>query len=391
MGLFGPAWMSTTEDKALAAAKKIAAPGAMDKDKQLRELEVIAVKAPLAAVRQVAVSKLDNDRILAQVVEHDTDSAVREAAVHRMVEYIMIGPDWSYGSMISSLKSVAGDKPFVDAALRTRISDEERLSRILNAVSDQTCLASVAENGCTPVIRMLALLRLKDNRIGAQIVGKDLSFWRSFNQLCIRTDVKDQLVDYSAAHNWNHCVCRRCGEHRDWDPQIGNTHDWDHCTCRVCGQHRDRSEYNSDIHVWQYCTCQVCGKHQALNHHWQSDPVSCQWLVCSACGNTKQGEAHQWADSASDCTRTCKKCGQVEEHHKWYGCTCRICGRKSGNHFWKPLGAQRGYRSLCSVCGLVSDLPYDCHSTHSMEYLDSEHFKCKDCGYVGQRDRTIRL
>lgn len=61
-------------------------------------------------------------------------------------------------------------------------------------------------------------------------------------------------------HDWDGCVCRRCGRKRDKD------HDWDGCVCRRCGEKRDKD------HDWNNCICRRCGKKKCEsdpNHEWE--------------------------------------------------------------------------------------------------------------------------
>ena len=102
-------------------------------------------------------------------------------------------------------------------------------------------------------------------------------------------------------HDWNGCVCRRCGKKRD------DEHDWSGCVCRRCGNKRDEE------HDWDGCVCLRCGKKRDEGHEWDE-------CVCRRCGN-KRDVGHDW----NGCT--CLRCGLVrDEWHEWEKVQCEICG-----------------------------------------------------------------
>jgi hypothetical protein len=51
-------------------------------------------------------------------------------------------------------------------------------------------------------------------------------------------------------HDWDGCVCRRCGKKRD------EGHDWDGCICRRCGE---KASIYSDLHTWEFIGTEKTG------------------------------------------------------------------------------------------------------------------------------------
>lgn len=92
-----------------------------------------------------------------------------------------------------------------------------------------------------------------------------------------------------ADHDWDGCVCRRCGRryeeyYRNRSrivPPVPLTHDWDGCLCKKCGAE------NPESHIFMpgNCTCGKCGEPNpdAFAHDWNG-------CVCNRCG----AEKHEW-------------------------------------------------------------------------------------------------
>ena len=201
-------------------------------------------------------------------------------------------------------------------------------------------------------------------------------------------------------HNWNGCVCKRCGEARDeqhdWDLCKGKCrkcgarqpeqHDWDLCKgkCKRCGKKRDEE------HHWNRCKCTICGKKRNENHHW----IGCK---CTICGKTRN-EMHDW----DGCK--CKRCGKKrDENHHWIGCKCTICGKTRNEMHDRHIQMN----DPCSYCdgsgevpnpGYVSGCSYgdpsygaplaiECPVCYGQSKKGDHVSVCSVCGSIEQNDQ----
>lgn len=181
-------------------------------------------------------------------------------------------------------------------------------------------------------------------------------------------------------HDWNGCVCNRCGTKRDKD------HLWDGCKCKRCGT----ISYKDHHHDWNGCVCRRCGRKK------EADEVGHDWdgCVCKRCG-AKRNEGHDWQYlKLEDCSQRCSKCneertqhGRPEKFHDWNGCVCKRCDAvarfDSSAHNWVKLP---DCKKKCSVCGKVS-YDHDFHR-HGESYIapedDLNHIdmRCLKCGFT---------
>jgi len=99
-------------------------------------------------------------------------------------------------------------------------------------------------------------------------------------------------------HDWDGCLCRRCGNTRD------RHHDWEHCHCRRCNLNRHGH------HKWEGCRCAFCGRER---HKWNSG-------VCTKCGKQCSHQTQLlYPDDPYDTSATahirrptrCQSCGML--------------------------------------------------------------------------------
>gem|GEM_PF-4807029 len=132
-----------------------------------------------------------------------------------------------------------------------------------------------------------------------------------------------ELICRIIGHDWNGCICQRCGQKRD------EGHDWNGCTCLKCGKNSganhlfvslpDKCETVCSIcgeigisqHEMHGCTCVKCGYSNNRNHIYINVPGKCE-TVCSICGKAGQRKQHDWVGDK------CAKCGQLKEEYEFF-------------------------------------------------------------------------
>ena len=249
----------------------------------------------------------------------------------------------------------------------------------------------------------------------------------------------------NCSHEWDGCICLICGHIRvyadhkshNWIYETGGCkaqcskcgkietiHDWNHCKCKKCGEHSS-GENQCDWKPIENCQeqCSVCGKiRKTYNHQWTH--FNCTTDKCAVCGKErlKIDPHHQWEKVDGSSQVTCLVCGIIycEKHNRFHfnelkefpiivvngKCTpkCPYCGQaieqciytentpesiitdRGGkyeviNHKWQPLS---NCRKRCSVCGVLA---YD----HDYELIETRHgrfvggdgyedkYRCKKC------------
>lgn len=128
-------------------------------------------------------------------------------------------------------------------------------------------------------------------------------------------------------HDWDGCVCRRCGAKRD------EAHDWDGCKCRRCWKTRDEG------HDWDICICRRCRKKRDEAHDWNG-------CKCRHCGETRD-EGHQWV------VEVCERCGGTG--YAGHSLSCGDPGYGDPNYQGDPCDCGKPRRTYCTICGREQD------------------------------------
>mgnify|MGYP000893329743 CR=1 FL=1 len=189
-------------------------------------------------------------------------------------------------------------------------------------------------------------------------------------------------------HKWNGCKCERCGKVRDkehqWDACRGECticrkkckveHEYfidpKTCkmTCKKCG-HTTGQVY----HEWDGCICRRCGATGDYAH----DMNGC---TCRRCGKV-DNRFHEWVMLEGRCEQRCAVCGKVvATDHDWDACQCKRCGaiRNSG-HSW--IAVEGKCEEQCEQCHTIRV------GNHAFEDTPDGLRKCARCGLEAVQKR----
>lgn len=139
-----------------------------------------------------------------------------------------------------------------------------------------------------PENAMAAMMLTSDRDVLAEVIKKSKHL-EVVEEACIRL----------GGHDWDGCVCKRCGKTDKGKPD--EAHDWDGCKCKRCGRSgnhdwgdgcvckrcRKKAEWDEE-HLWEYIETKT---ETVRNHAWEQDY---EWTYdvyrCSRCGETKREE-----------------------------------------------------------------------------------------------------
>ena len=244
--------------------------------------------------------------------------------------------------------------------------------------------------------------------------------WTPINGSCeVKCLTCGLVADIDIFHDWNHCVCRKCGKKRFQKANKNySEHDWENGVCRRCGARHNSHTLEYDIksctrhnsHTLEYdikscvSTCTLCDA-TFESHSWN-------YCICKICGKNRD-YGHNWAGSHENCDLICKECAKVSKdaNHSYFYGVCRICGKLSENlsfdflhkcyttnstpTFVRDKKAHKWTRidtcvKRCTVCGLTV-FNHDYKVTGISEGMNFGEMKCVKCGHTGHWNYTDRF
>jgi hypothetical protein len=262
---------------------------AADKLQDQAALALIAKNDADWTVRDRAVRKLTDPQLLADIAVNDKDSIVRDTAIKNkhLTDQNALAKSIELGIHDDTLKAVIekiSDPSILEYIVKTTKNSGVRYTAI-RRITDQALLTDIAKNNSDSSVRSAATELLTDKSVLEEIAKNDDSCNVKRAAEIKLMSLGGQICREQGQHDWDGCVCKRCGKTRD------TGHDWDGCKCRSCGKTRDTG------HDWSDCEwgvrCKRCGK---LNYR------------CPHCnGTTTTRQKSDYYSGMSDFSCSCGK------------------------------------------------------------------------------------
>jgi len=131
------------------------------------------------SIRLIAIKKLNDQTLLAEIVLSDTHNEVRVAAVKKLKDQSLLAKlamsDEGYEVWTAALEQLADQPRLTDIAMNAQ--NLETRKQAADKITDQILLADIAKNADNPRIREKAVAKITDQILLADIFKKDADQW----------------------------------------------------------------------------------------------------------------------------------------------------------------------------------------------------------------------